>query len=483
LRVEPGQFRWLQYIPDLTRVSGKGIARVPTEVTVGIDIGTTSVKAVAADAEGRPVATARAQGSLRSRRAGELGHDADRVWRAAVLEALDQVVSGPEDLDVRGVNVAAMVPSLCAVDGDGRPISDGILYGDERGRGAAGDAGANPSESGELSRFLSWLVREYPDAAGYWPAQAVANHALMGLGVIDTVVAMTTLPLFDFTGWDTAAAAEAGLDDTSKLPALASGSGPIGKVSDGQPAAGAVVGPGTIDAFGEQLVSGADDDGDVLVILGSTAIVWAVTPEWVDRDAVWTVPHTTPGKTLVGGPSNAGGLFLDWVRRALGEANADELPAANLDAVPVWQPYLRGERVPLHDPNRRASLHDLHIGMGPAEIWRGAVEASGFAIRHILDLAGVPTSRLVVTGGGAHSRSWTQALADVTGLPVDVVAVPQGAALGTAYLGRVAAGLEPDASGAGRWARTGHRVEPDDRATEAAQPRYERYRQLSEEDR
>ena len=449
-----------------------------TEVTVGIDIGTTSVKALAADADGRPVATARAEGSLRSRRAGELGHDADRVWRAAVLEALEQVVSGPEEIDVRAVNVAAMVPSLCAVDADGHPISDGILYGDDRGRG--GDAGANPSESGELSRFLAWLVREYPDAAGYWPAQAVANHALSGLGTIDTVVAMTTLPLFDFTGWDQAAAAEAGLDDTSKLPGLASGSAAIGTVPDGQAAAGAVVGPGTIDAFGEQLVSGADDDGDVLVILGSTAIVWAVTPEWVERDAVWTVPHTTPGKTLLGGPSNAGGLFLDWVRRLLGEANPDALGDVDLTAVPVWQPYLRGERVPLHDPNRRASLHDLHIGMGPAEIWRAATEASGFAIRHILDLTGVPTRRLVVTGGGAHSRSWTQALADVTGLPVDVVAVPQGAALGTAYLGRVAAGLEPDASGAGRWARTGHRVEPDERAAELGQKRYERYRELSE---
>jgi xylulokinase len=447
-------------------------------LTVGIDIGTTSVKAIAADAEGRPVASARAQGALRARRAGELSHDADRAWRAAVLEALEQVVAGPGDLDVRGVNVAAMVPSLCAVDADGRPISDGILYGDERGRG--GNADANPSESGELSRFLLWLVREHPDAAGYWPAQAVANHAMCGLGAIDTVVAMTTLPLFDFTGWDAAAAAEAGLDDTTRLPVLASGGGAIGKVSSGLPAEGAAVGPGTIDAFGEQLVSGADDDGDVLVILGSTAIVWAVTPEWVEADDVWTVPHTTPGKTLIGGPSNAGGLFLDWVRRMLGVANPDELAEVDLDAVPVWQPYLRGERVPLHDPNRRASLHDLHIGMGPAEIWRAAVEASGFAVRHILDLAGVPTRRLVVTGGGALSRSWTQALADATALPVDVVAVPQGAALGAAYMARVAAGLEADASGAGRWARTGHRVEPDARGSESTDRRYEHYRQLSE---
>jgi xylulokinase len=167
------------------------------------------------------------------------------------------------------------------------------------------------------------------------------------------------------------------------------------------------------------------------------------------------------------------------VRSLLGDPDPVDVGEAALDAVPVWQPYLRGERVPIHDPDRRASLHDLHIGMGPAEIWRAAHEASGFAVRHILDLAGVPTRRLVVTGGGAQSEPWIQALADATGLPVDVVAVPRGAALGAAYLARVTAGLEPDASGAGRWARVGHRVEPDDRGSRAAQARYERYRELS----
>ena len=453
---------------------------MPTEVTVGIDIGTTSVKAVAVDADGEVRASARVAGALKSRAAGELGHDAERVWRSAVLEALEQVAA--PDLDVRAVNVSAMVPSLCAVDADGHPISDGLLYGDARGSG--GDSAADPSQSGELARFLAWLVEAHPAAAGYWPAQAVANHALAGVGAIDTVVAMTTLPLFDFTGWDEGVAKDAGLDDTGRLPALVSGSGPIGTIPAGRPAAGAVVGPGTIDAFGEQLVSGAVDDGDVLVILGATAIVWAVTPEWVEADGVWTVPHTTPGKTLIGGPSNAGGLFMDWVRRLLGDVDPDQLDPAgaalDLDAIPVWQPYLRGERVPLHDPDRRASLHDLHIGMGPAAVWRAATEGSAFAVRHIIDLGGADARRIVATGGGVRSASWMQGLADGTGLPVDVVAVPQGAALGTAYLARVAAGLEADASDAGRWARTSHRVEPDDRGAAAAARRYERYRELCE---
>ena len=418
-------------------------------VTVGIDIGTTSVKAVAADDAGRVLARARVPHPVKSAHAGELAHDAAVAWCDGVLAALAQV--SPE-IDVRAVNVAAMVPSLCAVDRAGRPVSDGLLYGD--GRGAGTDPTRSPAGSGELVRFLAWLTGAYPDAAGYWPAQAVANHALGGVAAMDTVVAMTAVPLFDFTGWDAGVAAEAGLDDLSRLPSLAAGQSAIAEV----------------DAAG--------DDGDVLVILGSTLIVWAVVPEWIEVEGLWTVPHTAFGKTLVGGASNAGGLFLSWADHLIVCDDAEPAAAFDIGDVPVWQPFVRGERVPLHDPDRRASLHDLHIGTTPAAARHAALEASAFAVRHLLDLAGGAGRRIVATGGGVQRAGWVQALADVTGLPVDVVAVPEGAALGAAYLARVTAGLEVDASGASRWARTAHRVEPDAATNTVVTERYHRYREL-----
>jgi xylulokinase len=448
---------------------------VVTQVTVGIDIGTTSVKAVAADATGRVLRRARIPHGLRSSHAGELAHDAAEAWHDGVLAALAEVASDP-DLDVAAVQVAAMVPSLCAVGDDGRPISDGLLYGDERGADPSGAAAADPSQSGELVRFLGSLVATHPDAAGYWPAQAVANHALCGVGALDTVAAMTTLPLFDFTAWDAEVAKSVGLDDVARLPRIAPGTDAIGTVPAGSPAAGALVGPGTIDAYGEQLVAGATETGDVLVILGATLIVWAVVDDWVEVPGLWTVPHTVPGKVLLGGPSNAGGLFVNWVGRLLA---SDEGGAVEPGRVPVWHPYLRGERVPLHDPRRRASLSDLDIGMGPAAVRRGAFEASGFALRHILELAGLTdggAQRIVATGGGVQSAQWLAALADATGLPVDRVAVPEGGALGAAYLARVTAGLEASAADAGRWASAGGRVEPDPGWVDAVADRYRRYR-------
>jgi len=287
---------------------------------------------------------------------------------------------------------------------------------------------------------------------------------------------MTALPLFDFQGWDAAVAAKAGVDDIARLPRIVVGTEPVGRVDH---AGAAPLGGGTIDALAEQFVAGADNDGDVLVILGSTLIVWAVIPEWREAADVWTVPHTAPGKSLIGGPSNAGGLFVGWANRMLAPGRAD----APVDArrVPVWQPYLRGERVPLHDPGRRASLHDLDIGLDRSAIRRAAYEASAFAARHMLDLAGVAGTarRIVATGGGVRDAAWVQALADGTGLPVDPVAVPEGAALGAAYLARVTAGLEESSADAGRWARHGRRVEPDPRWVAATGERYARYRELA----
>jgi len=405
--------------------------------------------------------------------AGELANDAADAWHDGVREVVVQLLAGG-DLEVAGVQVAAMVPSMCAVGEDGRPISAGLLYGDVRG--AVGDEeiiDLSSAESGELVRFLGHLVRTHPEAAGYWPAQAVANYALAGVGAIDTVTAMTAVPLFDHTSWNPTVARSAGLDDPALLCSIHPGATPIGEVAI---AGGVPLGAGTVDAYGELLVANVVTPGDVLAILGSALVVWAVIDEWVEVDGLWTVPHTATGKALIGGPSNAGGLFVDWASGLL--AGVGETAPLEAGRVPVWQPYLRGERVPLHDPARRASLHDLDIGMGPGAARRAAHEASGFAIRHQLDLAGLHPDRLVATGGGVRNPAWVQAVADAIGIPVEVVDVPEGAELGTAYLARVTAGLERNAEEASRWARTHRRVQPDPAWANHTADRYHRYRAL-----
>lgn len=447
------------------------------EVTVGLDIGTTSVKAVAADADGAVLARARVPHAVLTPAAGCAEHDLDRAWRGDVLTALGQVADG---LEVAAVNVSAMVPSLGAVTAQGTAAGPGLLYGDRRGARADADP-SRPGDSGELLAFLAWQAETHPEAHGYWPAQAVANHALCGRGAIDSTTAMTAHPLFDFVGWD-ADLAEAAGTTPGHLPDIVSGVEPAGRVLDGLPAAGALVGGGTIDALAEQLVAGADAAGDVLVICGATLITWGVIDEWHEVDGLWTIPHTAAGMTMIGGPSNAGGLFVDRVRRWLGADAAEGLAEVEPGDLPVWLPYVRGERTPLHRPDLRSSLHDVALHHEAHHLLYAAYEAAGFVVRHHLDLAraaGLAPRRIVAAGGGTQSTAWMQALADGTDLPVDVVAVPEGAALGSAFVARCVAGLEATMTDARRWVRTARTVEPRPDWVAASQPRYERFRALT----
>ncbi|MST33831.1 xylulose kinase, partial [Acidimicrobiaceae bacterium USS-CC1] len=170
----------------------------------------------------------------------------------------------------------------------------------------------------------------------------------------------------------------------------------IGRVGD------AILGAGSVDAFCEQLVAGPLAEGDALVVLGSTLVVWSARPTAAEAPGLWNAPQLDGG-WFVGGASNAGGLWLSWVERSLA-------PGSPLDAhprrVPVWLPYIRGERVPRHQPERRASLADVDLLQGPAELRRAALEASAFVVRSLLERAGPLPRRILATGGGSTARPW-----------------------------------------------------------------------------
>jgi xylulokinase len=410
------------------------------------------------------------------------------------MRALAQVaVPGVE---FAGVCVASMVPSLTTVDARGIPRGPGLLYGDVRGRAdpeSGTDSAAAQLDSAlpDAEGFVRWAVHHAPGARGYWPAQAVANYALGRVPAIDTGMAMCMGSMRSGNHWNHDVLGKLGVTER-QLPVVV----PMGQVAGTVTGTDIALAGGTVDALCDQIVSGAYETGDVLVIFGATLIVWAVVDDWVEAPGLWTLPHTVAGKVLVGGPSNAGALFVDWARSLKNGARRPPVRArrgatsptpADLEAprrgdpgrVPVWTPYLRGERAPFHDTSLRAGLHDLDITHDAEAVERAAFEASGFVIRHMLDRAGITARRIVASGGGTHVVAWMHAVADATGLPVDTVGVPEGAALGAAYVARWTAGLEASLDGAQRWARPGRRVEPDPRWQAAATERYARFLTLS----
>ena len=447
-----------------------------TELTVGLDIGTSSVKAVAADGDGKVVASARVPHEYRVPAPARLEHDAAVAWRDGPLAALAAL--DVRDHHVRGVSVSAMVPSLTAVDANGTPLLPGLLYGDERGRPDA-EPGA-PATGLEFGGFVRWMTDEAPGAHGLWPAQAVANYALAGAAAVDITTASMAYPIYDFSDWDAVLAAEHGAR-VEQFPRVLPIGAEAGRLLEG----GAALASGCIDAFAEELVAGADQPGDVLVLLGTTLIVWVVAAETGEVPGWVVLPNPAAGHTRVGGPSNAGGLFCDWVGRMVGQLPSGAA-SARPDRVPVWAPYPRGERSPINNPDLRAVLDGLDLTHDGAAVRRAAFEASGFVVQRAIDATrdalGSEPRRIVASGGGIRVDDWLQALADATRLPVECVAVPEGAALGSAWLARMAAGLEAPTAlhEARRWACAGRTVEPRPEWLEPVAERYERFRRLSD---
>ena len=453
-------------------------------VTVGVDVGTTSVKALAVDEEGKVIARSRVPHRVVAPEPDILRHDAKRAWRAGPRKAFERVTEQltSEGRRLAGVAVASMVPSLTAVNRRGVPLLPGLLYGDREGRPDpdADDAvlpqGAMPDAEG----FLRWAAATAPGAHGYWPCQAVATHALSGLPVIDTGVTAALGSLHARGHWNEELLASCGAT-AAQMPMVV----PMGEAAGVLPGSDTVIAGGTIDALCDQIVAGATEPGDVLVIFGATLIVWAVCEEWVVAPGLISYPHTTRDRFLIGGPSNAGALFVDWARGLLRGTPRPGPEREKLEPrlgapgrVPVWLPYVRGERTPFEDYSLRSNLYGLDIGSGAEALERAAYEASGFVVRRMLDRSGVKATRIVASGGGSRVTAWMAAVADATNLPVDAVAVPEGAALGAAYFARLAAGLETSLEDSARWSGVGRRIEPDPAWVRAADARYARFSEL-----
>ena len=237
--------------------------------------------------------------------------------------------------------------------------------------------------------FLRWAVAQAPHAAGYWPAQAVATYAIGGVPAIDTAMTASLGALHSWGKWDETYLSAAGVG-VSQMPEVV----PMGQSAGTIPGTGTHLTGGTVDAF-------AIRSSRALPTSATSSSSWArrsssgSSPTSGSRCRAYGLFRTPcPDRILIGGPSNAGALcsstgqgecWRDFAGTALSRS---ELEAGIRRNVPVWLPYLRGERTPFHDPDLRSSLHDLDITSTPGGIERAAYEASGFVVRRMLDMAG-----------------------------------------------------------------------------------------------
>ena len=433
-----------------------------SNVTVGIDIGTSSVKAVAADDDGNVVARSRIPHAFHVPSPQRFEHDAGIAWHDGPQQALDAL----GDVDPRAVSVAAMVPSLTAVDEAGKPLTPGLLYGDERGHQA--ERSAQP-ERAELAAFLRWQAQERPGRT--WILDGASRRESCAVRPSEHFVHRRC------DRRDAVQLERVGHHAARRLrsPRRSDAGGPTTRpaVADVTGRKNCVLEGGSVDAFAEQLVAGASYGRRRLVILGTTLIVWTVVPEAVDVKGYYTMPNTAAGTYLVGGPSNAGGLFLNWATRV---ASADAAPRTSIRHASRCGCPTRAvsvSRYKTRTGGASSSISTSPTGRQP----RGAArwKPTAFAARRMIAASPVPATRIVATGGGTRLDGWVEALADCTGLPVHVCAIPEGGALGAAFLARLACGLETSMTDATRWARTARVVDPLPRWQPHVDARYERF--------
>jgi xylulokinase len=460
---------------------------------VGIDVGTTGVKALAISPEGEVLARAEVGYPLSTPQPGWSEQDpAD--WAHAAGEALAQLGVEPA-----GIGLSGQMHGLVCLDAEERVLRPAILWNDQRtgeqcaeiearvGRERLVELTGNRALPGFTAPKLLWL-REHEPATYARIAHVLlpkdyVRLKLTGERAIDVADASGTL-LLDVAGrtWSDEVLDALELDP-AWLPRLLEST----EVS-GATAAGVPVAAGAGDQAAGALGVGVDRPGPLSVVLGTSGVVFAALPGYAhDPDGrVHAFCHAVPGAWHAMGVMLSAAGSLAWLQGVLAApydellADAERAPAGAEGA--LFAPYLAGERTPHADPNARAALVGLTLRHDRGAVVRSVLEGVAYGLRDSLELLqslGMAADRGRISGGGARSELWTRIVASVLDLPLERTAVEEGSAYGAALLGGVACGTFADVHEAvAACVRVRETVEPDPAWTAAYRDGYAQFREL-----
>ena len=448
---------------------------------LGIDLGTSSVKAVVIDLDGAVIGQATGDYAVGSPRPGWSESDPGR-WLEATAGAV-RVAVAAAGVQPAAIGLSGQMHGVVPTAADGRPVRPAMLWSDARAtaeldvyrqlpRTVRARLG-NPLSPGMAGPMLAWLARREPRefAATRWALQPKdwLRAQLTGEFATEPSDASATL-LYDLTAdaWDTEVVDALGLDAATLPPILPRAAAQAGTLTaQGAGAlglrAGIPVAAGAADTAAAALGSGLVTPGAVQLTIGTGAQLVkpvAALPEPLPDDPV---THLYRGATDTGwyamGAVLNGGLTLSWVCRVLGAGWQDLYAAAALPPGPddpTFLPHLHGERTPHLDPAMRGAWTDLNPRHHRPDLLRAALEGVAFAVRDALRHVvgpGDEVTCLRLAGGGTTDPAWRQMLADILGYALAPVDVAAASGLGAAWLGARAAGLteQQTSTGARTW--------------------------------
>jgi xylulokinase len=463
---------------------------------VGLDVGTTGVKALAVSPDGEVLARAERGYGLSSPRPGWSEQDPEDWWRATqdALGALDVP-------DIAGIGLSGQMHGLAVLDAEDRVLRPAILWNDQRTAAECAEIEArvglerllaltgNRALTGFTAPKLLWLARQEPEVYGriaqvLLPKDYV-RFRLTGERATDMADASGTL-LLDVPHRCWSGEVLAALDFPAEwLPRLLESPEVSGETQDGVPVAA-----GAGDQAAGALGVGVDHPGPVSVVLGTSGVVFAALPSFKadEQGRVHAFCHAVPGGWHAMGVMLSAAGSLRWLRDVAAPGGDYGALVAEAER---WQPgvegltflpYLSGERTPHADPNARGAFIGLHQRHDRGALARAVLEGVAFGLRDSLELLaaiGVKAEVGRVSGGGSRSSLWLRIVASVLGLPLQKTAVEEGAAYGAALLGGVAAGSFADVHGAvAACVETVDTIEPEPEWVEVYAARYERFRAL-----
>lgn len=471
---------------------------------LGLDLGTTGVRALLIDRAGRVLGSATAEQPLLNPAPGWMEQDPAEWWRAtcaAIPRALAQ--AGLTVGDVEAVGASGQMHGATLLDAAGAVVRPCILWNDQRSVGQCDEiiarVGArrlealtgNTALAGFTAPKLLW-VREHEPASWARTAHVLLprdylNYRLTGVLASEPSDAAGTI-VFDVRERAWASEVLQALDlDPALLPPVRPSAAVIGRVTDEAARAtglraGTPVVAGGADNACAAAGCGVLEPGQVLCSIGTSGTVLAPVPPSTPPAGhnVHLFSHVTPRANYLMGVVLSAGGALRWFRDSFaadlvaaaraGGPDPYVVLGAEAEATPtgaeglIFLPYLTGERTPHGSATARGVFFGLQPRHTRGHLARAVMEGVGYALGQSLDLlraAGVAVGTVRLTGGGARGALWRGVLADVFDCPVVVLPHDEGPAYGAALLAAVGVEAFETIEDAGRLVQPGAMTAPD----------------------
>jgi xylulokinase len=471
-------------------------------VFLGIDIGTSGVKAAVIDEGGALVAQAATPLTLSHPHPNWSEQVPDDWWRAA--EAAVSALPAGVRRQVCGIGLAGQMHGATLLDAADRPLRPAILWNDGRSYAECAELERRVPQSSGITGNLAmpgftapkllWVAAHEPktfaQTATVLLPKDYVRLCMTGDKASDMSDSAGTLWLdCQARAWSDDMLAATGLA-LGHMPKLYEGPEPTGvlraEVAQRWGMARVPVAAGAGDNAAGAIGIGVIADGDALLSLGTSGVTFVATDTFRPNPAgaVHAFCHCLPGQWHQMAVHLSAASCVDWAAHQLGLEDATALfhlaaSEALGTGAELFLPYLGGERTPHNDPQIRAAWLGLGHQTTPAMLAHAVLEGVAFAFADglaALRAAGTPIKRLGVIGGGARSRLWGEIIAAVQGVPLDYLDGGEvGPALGAARLGRMAATGEDAATVCTRPALR-ETIAPDAALAARLAPKLARYR-------